>query len=181
MSCSGLCCPSDKHFLISECISPKNTVFRQDVPSVFVFTAIPDARRASSDCESAGIKPKIPLCNGLTSLSSIIIYKDPVDPKENGSAGLSNNESPGLKGRSSLRKISNASSPTKSGFLARARAKTRNSSQISVGNTNEYYIKKPRSLTNADEEIESISVYQTRISIDSPNQNAGDFEEIEFY
>ena len=114
----------------------------------------------------------------------IRIVKDLNEDRVEGSECPSASESPGIKGRSSLRKNTNTSSPTKKSFLALARVKHRNGSQISFVNNNEcedYRLAKIRSLTYLEYEVETIPAYQTRISIDSPEKHVGDYEVIEFY
>ena len=157
LSCNSICCPSDKLFVASECSSPKNSTLRPEFSSP----------------KNAILRPE---------LTPITIVKDLGEERAEGSEYASPSESPGIKGRNSLRKNSVTFSPSKKSFLAMARIKHRNSSQISfVSNECEdYALTRIRSLTYAECEAESIQTYQTRISIDSPGQHAGDYEIIDF-
>jgi hypothetical protein len=89
-------------------------------------------------------------------------------------------ESPGINIRK-LKRTSSTISGTSKSFLARAREKTRNSLPYreSSCELEESLFVRHRCLTFTDGELETSTKYQTRVSLDSPLQNQGDYELIE--
>ena len=114
-------------------------------------------------------------------LTPLVINKIPLENKLNDSGLI--NESPEIKPRGLLRKNSLNIPPTKKSFLARARERGRKSTLVPcmLNENQEYFTSKQRSFTYNDEELESMNKYQSRISIDSPCKNPGDYDNIELY
>ena len=91
------------------------------------------------------------------------------------------NESPEIKSAGFARRNSSNLSPGKKSFLARAREKHRKNTQVPyvVNENKDDYTNNQRCLTYNNEEFFT-DTYQLRIRIDSPCQNDGDHDIIEF-